>query len=176
MKRFGVLALMLGLAVTPASAQSLQQQMSRCLAMTGALQRLACYDAVAHDAGVAPARSTAQPSAVPATAPLAPQPLRSASTQGPDQFGSEALPRVQAQRQRTGSITSEVVNLQRNDNGKFVVTLANGQVWRQLDGDTTPEFYVRRGPRNVTISRGFLGSYNMLFDKGGAYYKVVRVK
>jgi hypothetical protein len=60
--------------------------------------------------------------------------------------------------------------------GIFTATLANGQTWRQLSGDTDyarwkkpPAAYV------VVISHGFLGSYNFEVKNSGVF-KVERLK
>ena len=50
--RMIVMAAMLATVAAPVSAQPLQTQLSRCLAIPGVLQRLACYDGVARGAGI----------------------------------------------------------------------------------------------------------------------------
>ena len=61
--------------------------------------------------------------------------------------------------------------------GFFTVVLANGEVWRQVDGDTTyahwfkkPESYV------VTITEGAIGSSNLRIKGDPHSYKVRRVR
>jgi hypothetical protein len=63
-----------------------------------------------------------------------------------------------------------------DSNGFFTVVLDNGEVWRQIDGDTTmahwfrnPEFYV------ATVTAGVLGSSNLRVQGEGRSYKVRRV-
>jgi len=63
-----------------------------------------------------------------------------------------------------------------DSNGFFTVVLDNGEVWRQIDGDTTmahwfkkPVFYV------ATITAGALGSSNLRVQGEGRSYKVRRV-
>jgi len=61
--------------------------------------------------------------------------------------------------------------------GRFVVFLDNGQVWRQLDGDTGRPLFRRNAADNsVTISRGALGSYNLQLNGTNASFKVTRLK
>jgi hypothetical protein len=64
-------------------------------------------------------------------------------------------------------------------NGSFTATLSNGQIWRQLSGDTghvpwekSPQLVIY----NVTIERGLLGSYNLRVQGKPGFYKVVRVQ
>jgi hypothetical protein len=59
----------------------------------------------------------------------------------------------------------------------FTVTLANGQAWRQVSGDTDnarwrnpPDTYL------VTIRRGFLGSFNLEVRNNVGVFKVKRLK
>ena len=160
------------LVAGPAMAQdSIRAQLGSCLAIPGVLQRLACYDSVAKGNGItsaarAPVMAAPMP---PRTALNAPPPP------GPDSFGAEALPRVQAERRSVDEITSAITDLSYTASGKFIVTLANGQVWRQKEGDVTAKFF-RKANRTATISRGTLGSYNMMFNDSGSYYKVSRVR
>ena len=63
-----------------------------------------------------------------------------------------------------------------DSNGFFTVVLDNGEVWRQIDGDTTmahwfkkPGFYV------ATVTAGALGSSNLRVQGEGRSYKVRRV-
>ena len=58
--------------------------------------------------------------------------------------------------------------------GRFTVTLDNGQVWRQLEGDTG----VLQGARisTVKISRGALGSYDLNVVGRNASYRVLRLQ
>ncbi len=166
------------LLATPAAAQDgVRAQLGKCLAIPGVLQRLSCYDGVAR--GVAPAVVSAAPRAampypspVPGVAVNAPPQRAPSPAEG---FGAEALPRTQAARQAVAEIGSAITDLSYTPTGKFVVTLANGQVWRQKEGDVSTKFF-RKANRTATISRGFMGSYNLVFNNSGAYYKVTRVR
>lgn len=58
--------------------------------------------------------------------------------------------------------------------GYFTVTLENGQVWRQVDGDTTYAHWNK--PANnyvVRITEGFLKSYNLQVKDSPGLYKVL---
>ena len=61
--------------------------------------------------------------------------------------------------------------------GKFIVFLDNGQVWRQIPGDADRAMFRKTAKDNaVTISRGFVGSYNMTINGSAKVFKVTRVK
>jgi hypothetical protein len=62
-----------------------------------------------------------------------------------------------------------------NSKGFFVVTLANGQIWEQLDGPRPPW----RGPASqyaVSISKGAIGSFNLTVADESDLYKVRRIR
>jgi hypothetical protein len=60
--------------------------------------------------------------------------------------------------------------------GLFTMTLANGQVWRELDGSPAPHW---RGPAShyaVSITKGSLNSYNLIVVGEGIQYKAKRIR
>jgi hypothetical protein len=62
----------------------------------------------------------------------------------------------------------------RYDNqGAFIVTLQNGQVWRQTDTETTAKPHFRVGEK-ITIMPGALWSYNLKSESNSHTYKVGR--
>jgi hypothetical protein len=166
----------------PALAQDgIRAQLGSCLAIPGVLQRLACYDSVAKGNGITGAARAPVAAAPVAAAPMAAAPRTALNASPPrapgtaEGFGAERLPRVQAERQAVGEITSAVTDLSYSISGKFTVTLANGQVWRQKEGDVTAKFFQKQ-IRTATISRGVLSSYNLVFNSSGTFYKVARVR
>ena len=99
----------------------------------------------------------------------------------PADFGGEALQRtrsaaVPAQEARLEEIRANVTAVAFNPNGRFTVSLANGQIWRQLDGDTGSARFKNKGGDVVTISRGVVGSYNLVVDGRTALFKVKRIQ
>lgn len=57
--------------------------------------------------------------------------------------------------------------------GRFTVTLANGQIWRQTDGDVRHPHWTRRAESYVvTISRGVLGTTNLTVQGETGLYKI----
>jgi hypothetical protein len=174
-KTLAALAAFAALATLPASAQPLQVQLSHCLAIPGVLQRLACYDGVAQGAGISAApriASTAPP--LPPSAPpvYVPRPVPAPAAS----FGSERLAQTPATRAASlDRIESAVVGFDVNARGKFIVTLANGQTWKQIDGDdavTRP----RKSARSVIIERAVFSSYALTFNDSSQRFKVARVQ
>ncbi|HEY2010295.1 MAG TPA: hypothetical protein VGH23_15000 [Rhizomicrobium sp.] len=61
--------------------------------------------------------------------------------------------------------------------GKFTVRLADGQVWRQLDGDATLAHWDKpAGSYTVDVKRGAFGSFNLSVEHVGGVYKVRRIE
>lgn len=159
---------------------TLPAQLTACLQITGLLQRLACYDRVAHavSPGPAPRNNPAQrpiaqippANGVPPLAYVAP-PIAAAPPTG---LGSERLPRTASAPKRAQELTSGVASVSYDARGRFTVTLDNGQIWRQLEGDTA----MLQGARNSTvrISRGALGSYDLNVVGRNASYRVLRLQ
>jgi hypothetical protein len=105
-----------------------------------------------------------------------------AQTGNPAEFGAET---VRAQQPAAGEperpapidhIKAGVATVAFNPNGRFTVTLDNGQVWKQLEGDSGIARFKNKGHDVVTISRGILGSYNLVLEGQTALFKVKRVR
>jgi hypothetical protein len=61
--------------------------------------------------------------------------------------------------------------------GVFTVTLANGQVWQQIAGDTDHARWNKPAQQYlVRITRGFLGSYNLQVRNNPGLFKVLPVR
>ncbi len=59
----------------------------------------------------------------------------------------------------------------------FTVTLENGQVWRQVDGDTSYAHWAAApGHYIATISNGVFGSHNLTVTGESGLFKVRRIK
>jgi len=73
-------------------------------------------------------------------------------------------------------VQSRMVSYQFNALGTFTVTLENGQVWRQVDGDTDHAHWKKPASSYVvTIARGFLKSYSFQVRGLPGLYKVLRI-
>ena len=75
------------------------------------------------------------------------------------------------------AISARMASYEFNKNHLFTVTLDNGQVWQQIEGDDLLANW-SRSPRNysVVITRGLFGSYNFRVLKNGGLFRVRRVR
>lgn len=155
-------------ATASAHADDLNAQLAHCMTMSGAVERLSCYDRVAHQAiGAAPQSPAAQLPAGQAQARIAPaDPARD--------FGKEQLRTTPTP--ENDRITSEIADFQKDRRDRFTVVLQNGQVWRQMAGDTGVAQLHSGRTHEVTISRGVLGSYDLRFNDRNLSFKVQRLR
>jgi hypothetical protein len=163
-------------SATAATAQdSLPAQMTACLQITGMLQRLACYDRVAHGISPAPAprgnpvQRPVASAAAPAAGVVPPAVIAPAAG-----LGSERLPSAAPANRAPQQLLAGVASVSYDPRGHFTMTLDNGQIWRQLAGDTS----VLTGSRisTVRITRGALGSYDLNVVGRNATYRVTRIQ
>ncbi len=185
---FGLVLVLLGGRASAASRDDVLEALGRCAAIAESNARLACYDALAprlKDALATPPAS------------LGHEPTKqeqeswfgfdigslfgggSAQPTTVEQFGKERTVAAQATREREeiDSISAGVTEVAFTPVGQFIVFLDNGQVWRQLQGDSDRAHF-RSNPKDnkVTISRGALGSYNLAINGSDRIFKVTRVK
>jgi hypothetical protein len=74
-------------------------------------------------------------------------------------------------------VSSNVLEFAKTVRGKAVFILENGQVWRQIEGDSTVVQPPAPGTTmKVTIETGFLSSYNLTILGQGGIIKVNRLK
>ena len=156
-----------------------------CSALRGETAQLACYNAIA-------ARLKADEPQVPAAA--APQTLvqalpahsdnpesRADTTPRPvtgtvADFGKGGLRFAGDEPAVLDHITARVATVSYNYFHMFTVTLDNGQVWRQVDGDTRVARFKNDKTEVVTIARGFLDSFHLVIQGVWGDYAVKRVK
>ena len=64
-----------------------------------------------------------------------------------------------------------------NHNGFFTLTLQNGEVWQQNDGDSNmSNWHKPAASYIVTVTAGAVGSSNMEVKGEAAFYKVKRLR
>jgi len=106
------------------------------------------------------------------------EPARSGPMQTPAQFGAEDVPKNEPPPEtlpvKLDKITAKVTSVAYNAPGRFTVELDNGQVWRQVPGDSASAAFNPASGDTVTISRGFMGSYNLVVEGNQAMFKVRR--
>ena len=142
----------------------------RCNASGGDRQWLDCYDAAAQPMRAALGLSAA-PQTRTASLPAAPvDPGPGSSSQA---FGLPPPPKFKDDPNR---VMSRMSFYTFDAHGVFTVTLANGQVWQQVAGDTTVAHWKKPAENYVVqISHGFLGSYNFQVKNEPGLFKVLRL-
>ena len=175
-----------------ASSSPLLRALDQCAGVTSDAARLACYD------GLAPqvrAKVSGKPASQRTTALVKKRQQESwfgfdlgglfgsspADQTKPSQFGADNLPvhvvKRNAKTQSIDSISAQLKDYAYNPFGKFIITLANGQIWKQLDADDAHAVFHKDPSANrVKITRGFLGSYNLYINGGYRVFKVRRLR
>ena len=146
----------------------------RCYAAQDDRQWLDCYYGAAQPVRARLGLPAAPQAPVPVIPQYAPHVAPVLTRPGEDQFGlSDGGP---------GRHVSQVASrMTAYDFGRFnktfTVTLANGQVWRQLSGDTSYAHWNKpAGAYLVTIRHGAFRSYNLQVKDIPAVFKVERVR
>jgi hypothetical protein len=164
--------------------------MGKCSAITDGTARLSCYD------GIAP--QLRQVLHVPPPAMSTPPTKEEekswfgfnfdnlfgegpAQQTTPQQFGAESTPKIQEKvdsaTEELDSISAGVTEYSFTYDKKFIVFLDNGQIWRQLQGDSDLAHFQRIPTDNkVVIDRGLIGSYNLRINGSEKTFKVMRIK
>jgi hypothetical protein len=205
MKSIGFAGLFALLAVTGANADPRDDALSailRCSGIADRAQRLACYDSASARAPGAlntPSPAPVMASAVPPPAPAVVPRKKHGSgfmdrlfgSGGPKrapqttvaQFGSESIANggthaypIAMDGDRIDQISARVVGYQFNQ-GYVVVSLDNGQVWRQTaDGNPVGRLARPALAYSVVISRGSAGSYDMKLSDVARVLPVRRIQ
>lgn len=148
------MALLALLAATAAQADPL----AACRALADPATRLACYDALPGTAPQSPA--TPAPVATDATTGTPPPPAPATVPDPESLFGLDATTTAATLGAVVAvtppdSLAATVTAVERTPDGKLLLTLANGQAWRQVDSRTAA---VNTGA-SVRIRRAAFGSY-----------------
>jgi hypothetical protein len=98
---------------------------------------------------------------------VSPQPLLPAPPSPPERFAPSL---------HGGKIAARVVSFKFDRSRNFTITLANGQVWRQVAGDTTYAHWDRlAGNFMASITPGAFGSFNLQVKGNPQVFKVQQV-
>jgi hypothetical protein len=183
--RFFWLVSVAALTVLPAQADQARDALSefaKCSAISAVIERLQCYD----NAAVAAKMALAAPPAAQQQAAVETEEEESNGgvmswfglsgtkpVKKAEDFGRPA-PRVDEPKEMT-AISASVTKFARTGLGRAIFTLDNGQVWTQIEGDTTEVRDVPSG-EEVTVEKAFFGSYSLVFKERKGLIKVRRTK
>ena len=155
MKALPLPVLMLALLTASSTALADDAALLKCRTLSDTATRVACYDAI-------PVGAAGQAAAATAAAPA----------RTPEQnFGLEAVKQREAQ---PASIRSTVVGEFDGWGPGSQIRLANGQVWRVIDGSDA--VLPRTKDAGVTIERNVFGTLFLKVDGGNSSAKVRRVQ
>ncbi|MEQ1755040.1 MAG: hypothetical protein ABL973_13005 [Micropepsaceae bacterium] len=175
------------LSILPATASPAGDALTavtNCMAIAGTDERLQCFDAAA--ATASKVLDDAKKQAAAQQQPESEGGLLSwfgfapeeKPVTKPEDFGAHLVVGPQpGSPQEITEISSKVIEFAQNAHGKSIFVLENGQVWRQVDGDTT-ELYYREadGPMTVRIEKALFGSFSLHVEGKTSAIKVRRVK
>lgn len=176
------------LTVAPAHADPARDalaKVAKCADVAAAIERLQCYDQAAAEAKTAISTPVeAVPQQQTAAAEEEGGILSWFGLEGkkpvtkPEEFGKPpAAPAAVAGPKEITEISSSVVELARNAYGRSIFILENGQVWKQIDGDSTEVRDPSKGEAmKVTIEKSLFGSFSLSIEGRRGIVKVRRVK
>ncbi|MEJ1967810.1 MAG: hypothetical protein WDN03_04110 [Rhizomicrobium sp.] len=148
-----------------AAQDDLASAILKCLDQQGEQAQLACYNRIA-------LRLRAE-RAISVPSPAVPPPSVAAK---PSDFGKESLPTGGDDSAEHDSLTAQVTGVTYNPFRRFTVRLDNGQVWRQMDGDSSVARFRNDGTEAVRIARGMFNSYHLFIVGVTGSYVVKRIK
>ena len=147
----------------------------KCRALTDGAARLGCYDAIPAGTPAVSATAAAPRAPAPAPAPAAAVAQAAApaapSTAAATGFG---LPEKKREQAPPSSIESTIVGTSSGWTPGSMITLANGQVWRVLDGGEVVLPAVEN--RKVRIEKNYFGTLFMVAEGTNNSPKVRRVR
>lgn len=151
------------------------QEINRCLTLSDSSDRLACFDD-AHNTPHAIRFPQALPDNTQTQKPVsAPKPKLT-----PEERFGQSTANIKKQTARDDNIDNISSNIEAagfSRAGSTRITLANGQIWQQLNSDDTTIIPSRlRRQTSVEIKRGTLGGYIMKIKPWGRSMKVRRIK
>lgn len=164
----------------------LPDELLRCATEKDDARRLACYDTeigrlrAPSAAAPVPAPSASVSGSAVATTVAPPGPAKADAGAAPakpavaaeDDFGRRGELRKEDERVEPSEVTGSVAAVSRGPDGRLVVTLENGQVWREI----SPNASVRlQTGDTVRIERGSLGSF-LLVAPNKRSTKVTRIR
>lgn len=162
----GMPAVFASALVAPLAVAQVSIDVSACVDLTTPEERLACFEAQVEAAGDAPAE--AAPAAT-APAPSAPAAAAPAATGAP---AAASRDRDEDNDAPPADIIAKVAELRETVPNSSLITLDNGQVWRQ----TVPEYYALRPGSDVRIYYSRWNAYRLTSPALRGFIQVERVR
>ena len=181
-------SLLLSLPAHADPARDALSEIAKCADIATAAERLQCFDTAVSGAKTvlsAPTSAPVQQGAVEANKTPAQSDKEdeggilswfglSRPVTKQEDFGKPPVP---AGPKEITEISANVLEFAKNAYGRSLFILENGQVWKQIDGDTTEVKDPRAGETmKVTIETAMFGSYNLHVKGHNGFVKVRRVK
>ncbi len=178
------LIIVISLFAVSLSGQAATQSLESCVSIDDPVERLACYDKLAGRLPVDTEKTSGTaPSAVEPVAPKADVIVPAAPAVTPTVPAVEPTPDAEAvfglehkqkpEEERPDELQLKWTKKKKDAYGKWIITLENGQVWRQID---SRPFQFVNSEQWVVISRGVLGSFFLGEPERNAEIRVKRVK
>ncbi|MBR9727530.1 hypothetical protein ACFOD0_04330 [Shewanella intestini] len=142
---------------------SLPQQMLQCAQQTDKLERLVCYDKLSQSLAVDTSEVTSQEQSL---NQVAVQPQVVTPTASKAEFG------LKVKAVSVNEIRGVVTVIKKDPYGALIITLDNGQVWKQ----TQSRRYKLKLDQEVIIEKAALGSFSLGVTDRNAKIKVKRIK
>lgn len=153
------------------------QRLSSCRQISDPDHRLRCFDDASAFLDALGAEKRRDASAAPINAASNPS-SRDEDHDRAARFGSDDLARA-AEEDEITELRATAVDIREDGRGKLIVELDNGQVWRQLAGDTN-SLRIRRDKngdgRDVIIKKRSLGAYALRMTTAKRSILVRRVR
>ena len=169
-KRYALLTSLLLLSANPANAapqESMAPALMACSLIADESQRLKCYDKLAFVVFRGePATDAAQ-----TTPPDSPAAFAADELFGKEQSDATAMVEALFGARVPDTLQTEIAEARQNAYGKWILQLANGQIWMQLDSRS---LRLRAGEA-VEISAASSGSFLLVKASGGRSIRVKRL-
>lgn len=150
---------------------SLSAKISECGAIAQDNKRLACFDALLVVDVVKEVKKTKVTKAEVIVAPVAKVQPKLSEKQQIDNFAKEHIKKSKKE-QGPESITSSVTKLKKLLRGQWVITLANGQKWQQIDSN---KIKLKVG-NTVRLKKGIMRAVYLFKEGSNRSISVKRIK
>lgn len=173
------IAAMAGVALAafavPAAAQDDGDPYAPCAAMSDNAARLACFDSTYdRQIGVRAERARRQAEEARLAEARRIEEERLAAERAEQEYGLRETREQRANNETTESVSSPVQDAFTDGRGRALVTLENGQIWREVNGSS-----MRNPPREgwvATVEAHWSGAFTMSFEGRRGFLRVERYR